>query len=91
MVEVQGFIIAKTSENDKSICSEKVGLQIVFEFKLTKVAKKIILLSFEIWIWFKKENAHHKVCVSIWRCWPDLNWRITVLQTGALPLGYSTI
>ena len=26
-----------------------------------------------------------------WRYWPDLNWRITVLQTGALPLGYSTI
>ena len=26
----------------------------------------------------------------LWRYWPDLNWRITVLQTGALPLGYST-
>ena len=26
----------------------------------------------------------------IWRYRPDLNWRITVLQTGALPLGYGT-
>ena len=26
-----------------------------------------------------------------WRYRPDLNWRITVLQTGALPLGYGTI
>ena len=25
-----------------------------------------------------------------WRCRPDLNRRITVLQTGALPLGYCT-
>ena len=25
------------------------------------------------------------------RCEPDLNRRITVLQTGALPLGYRTI
>ena len=27
----------------------------------------------------------------VWRYRPDLNWRITVLQTGALPLGYGTI
>ena len=26
----------------------------------------------------------------LWRCRPDLNRRITVLQTGALPLGYCT-
>ena len=26
----------------------------------------------------------------IWRCRPDLNWCITVLQTVALPLGYGT-
>ena len=26
-----------------------------------------------------------------WRYRPDLNWRITVLQTVALPLGYGTI
>ena len=28
---------------------------------------------------------------GIWRYRPDLNWRITVLQTVALPLGYGTI
>ena len=27
----------------------------------------------------------------VWRYRPDLNWRITVLQTVALPLGYGTI
>ena len=27
----------------------------------------------------------------LWRCWADLNCRIRVLQTRALPLGYSTI
>ena len=32
-----------------------------------------------------------KGCPFIWRYRPDLNWRITVLQTGALPLGYGTI
>ena len=26
-----------------------------------------------------------------WRCHPDLNWGIKVLQTFALPLGYGTI
>ena len=30
-------------------------------------------------------------CFSFWRCHPDLNWGITVLQTVALPLGYGTI
>ena len=39
----------------------------------------------------KKENAHRKVCILFWRYRPDLNWRITVLQTGALPLGYGPI
>ena len=28
---------------------------------------------------------------SVWRRHPDLNWRIRVLQTLALPLGYSAI
>ena len=28
--------------------------------------------------------------IFLWRCRPDLNRRITVLQTGALPLGYCT-
>ena len=28
---------------------------------------------------------------DFWRYRPDLNWRITVLQTVALPLGYGTI
>ena len=27
----------------------------------------------------------------VWRCRPDLNWCIEVLQTSALPLGYGTI
>ena len=38
-----------------------------------------------------KQKAHHSVCFLFWRYRPDLNWRITVLQTGALPLGYGTI
>ena len=41
---------------------------------------------------FSKKKTHTDWCAfSFWRYWPDLNWRITVLQTGALPLGYSTI
>ena len=31
------------------------------------------------------------MCFSFWRYRPDLNWRIRVLQTRALPLGYGTI
>ena len=38
-----------------------------------------------------KKKTHTDWCAFFWRYWPDLNWRITVLQTGALPLGYSTI
>ncbi len=39
----------------------------------------------------EKEKAHRMVCFSFWRYRPDLNWRIMVLQTMALPLGYGTI
>ena len=39
----------------------------------------------------QKENAHQMVCVSFWRYRPDLNWRMRVLQTLALPLGHGTI
>ncbi len=42
-------------------------------------------------IFFKKKKHCIKQCFSFWRYRPDLNWRITVLQTGALPLGYGTI
>ena len=38
----------------------------------------------------KKRNTPNGVFL-FWRYRPDLNWRITVLQTGALPLGYGTI
>ena len=38
-----------------------------------------------------KKEAHLLVCFFFWRYRPDLNWRITVLQTVALPLGYGTI
>ena len=41
-------------------------------------------------LFLQKRKAHHLVCFSFWRYRPDLNWRITVLQTGALPLGYGT-
>ena len=35
------------------------------------------------------KNAHLRCrCAFFWRRHPDLNWRITVLQTVALPLGY---
>ena len=39
-----------------------------------------------------QKNKGHSLRVSFvfWRCRPDLNRRITVLQTGALPLGYCT-
>ena len=37
-----------------------------------------------------KKETHQTVCFFLWRYRPDLNWRITVLQTGALPLGYGT-
>ena len=41
---------------------------------------------------FSKKKTHTIWCAfSFWRYRPDLNWRITVLQTGALPLGYGTI
>ena len=36
----------------------------------------------------KKESTRDSF--FLWRCRPDLNRRITVLQTGALPLGYCT-
>ena len=42
-------------------------------------------------LFLQKENAHHLVCVSFWRYRPDLNWRMRVLQTLALPLGHGTI
>ena len=29
-------------------------------------------------------------CLSFWRCRPDLNWGVKVLQTFALPLGHGT-
>ena len=39
--------------------------------------------------WIKKQTCY---CKSVfWRCHPDLNWGIRVLQTHALPLGYGTI
>ena len=41
---------------------------------------------------FSKKKKHTIWCAfSFWRYRPDLNWRITVLQTGALPLGYGTV
>ena len=39
----------------------------------------------------KRKRTSARMSFFFWRYWPDLNWRITVLQTGALPLGYSTI
>ena len=39
----------------------------------------------------QKQKGHPRgVSFCFWRCRPDLNRRITVLQTGALPLGYCT-
>ena len=38
-----------------------------------------------------QRKTHPKGCVFLWRCHPDLNRGITVLQTVALPLGYDTI
>ena len=38
-----------------------------------------------------KKTRNLEVSSLCERCEPDLNRRITVLQTGALPLGYRTI
>ena len=38
----------------------------------------------------RKNGIPIRDAVFLWRCRPDLNRRITVLQTGALPLGYCT-
>ena len=38
----------------------------------------------------KKRHAARRV-FSFWRCHPDSNWGIKVLQTFALPLGHGTI
>ena len=38
----------------------------------------------------KNKKPTTRVGFCFWRCRPDLNRRITVLQTGALPLGYCT-
>ena len=38
----------------------------------------------------KRKRTSFRMSFFFWRYWPDLNWRITVLQTGALPLGYGT-
>ena len=37
------------------------------------------------------EKSTDIVDAFFWRCHPDLNWGIKVLQTLALPLGYGTI
>ena len=39
----------------------------------------------------KRKRTSFRMSFFFWRYRPDLNWRITVLQTGALPLGYGTI
>ena len=38
-----------------------------------------------------QRKTHPIGCVFLWRCHPDLNRGITVLQTVALPLGYDTV
>ena len=41
---------------------------------------------------FSKKKTHTVWCAfSFWRYRPDLNWRMRVLQTLALPLGHGTI
>ena len=37
-----------------------------------------------------QKEGHAIACPSFWRCCPDLNWGMKVLQTFALPLGHST-
>ena len=38
----------------------------------------------------ERKRTPTRSVLFLWRCRPDLNRRITVLQTGALPLGYCT-
>ena len=40
---------------------------------------------------YDKNPAGNILQVSLMRCHPDSNWRIKVLQTFALPLGYGTV
>ena len=39
----------------------------------------------------KNPTTKTVVGFSCWRCRPDLNWCVAVLQTAALPLGYGTV
>ena len=39
----------------------------------------------------KKTDERCLLFVGVWRCHPDLNRGMKVLQTFALPLGYGTI
>ena len=43
-----------------------------------------------IFLFLTKKDRRSKSAIE-WRCWTDLNRRMRVLQTLALPLGYSTI
>ena len=38
----------------------------------------------------KNMAASNALLAAIWRCRPDLNWGMKVLQTFALPLGHGT-
>ncbi len=38
-----------------------------------------------------KRNTSQQAGVSFWRCHPDLNWGVELLQSSALPLGYGTL
>ena len=39
----------------------------------------------------RRQWKHLSLRAFLWRHHPDLNWGIKVLQTSALPLGYSAI
>ncbi len=39
---------------------------------------------------YPKRNTSQQAGVSFWRCHPDLNWGVELLQSSALPLGYGT-
>ena len=53
--------------------------------------KKTGLKQLKIFLVFKGVGGKlfRRGCFVLWRRHPDLNWRIEVLQTSALPLGYA--
>ncbi len=72
-----------TSKLD-ALCAAYVN-RLPLHLRFAKLSSNLRLCSSK-----EKKKDTTRVSFIFWRCRPDLNRRITVLQTGALPLGYCT-